>query len=168
MKKSPPEHITVYIKAFGQHVKKLRLEKKLTQLQLANMADVEKNQIYRLEKGHHGATLTTIVAVALALEKSPRELHEFYHQLPIKTNLRPPETKHGEDETTRMVRILVYEEGFFDDDFMETGHVVAHYRKRDKVLRSSAVSGALRTLWEQKVLERRPGKKKGTFQYRRI
>src|SRR3546814_11984616 len=58
-----------YIEAFGRRIRQLREEKNLTQLQLANMAEVERNQIYRLEKGIHGATLHTVIAVAVALGK---------------------------------------------------------------------------------------------------
>ncbi|TCS87280.1 helix-turn-helix protein [Anseongella ginsenosidimutans] len=167
MKKRYPDYITAYIKAFGQNVKKIRLEKKLTQLQLANIADVERNHIYRLEKGHHGATLTTVIAVALALGKLPRELHEFYHKLPLNKDPEIPSSKHGENETTRLVRMLVYEEGFFDDEYRKAGDVVTHFRNQDKNLNSSAVSGALRTLWLNKVLDRLPGEKKGTFKYQK-
>lgn len=167
MKKRYPAYITAYIKAFGRNVKKIRLEKKLTQLQLANIADVERNQIYRLEKGHHGATLTTVIAVALALEKLPRELHEFYHELPLDIPAPPPETNRGESETTRLVRMLVYEKQFFDDEYRKTGDVLSYFKKRDKKLSSSAVSGVLRALWDSRVLERISGDKKGTFVYRK-
>lgn len=156
-----------YIEAFGRHVRKLRLEKNLTQAHLAILADVEKNQIHRLENGHHGATLHTVIAVAVALGKSPRELHEFYHELPLNTNFDFPTSRRGENETTRLVKALVREGDFFDD-YKGTGKVVEYYKKKNRNLNSSAVSGALRELVYDKVLERIPGDKKGTFKYRKV
>src|SRR3546814_518656 len=158
-----------YIEAFGRRIRQLREEKNLTQLQLANMAEVERNQIYRLEKGLHGATLHTVIAVAVALGKDPRELHDFYHELPLNTDFDFPRPKHGASETTRLVRELVQEGDFFDK-FRGAGEVVAHYRnaKHSRNLNSSAVSGTLRELMKDRVLERRPGHKRGTYVYRKV
>src|SRR3546814_20416556 len=97
------------IEAVGRRIRQLREEKKLTQLQLANMAEVERNQIYRLEKGLHGATLHTVIAVDVALGKDPRELHDFYHELPLNPDFDFPLPNPGASDTTSLVRELVQE-----------------------------------------------------------
>ena len=166
MKKRYPTYSTDYIKAFGQNVRKLRLEKKYSQLQLAIIAEVEKNQIYRVEKGLHAPNLHTIIAIAIALGKQPAELLDFLFELPLNQDPQVPSTEHGESETTHLVRMLVYEKGFFKK-YRKAGDVVNYYEE-DRKLNSSAVSGALHTLWKKKVLERVPGKKKGTYEYRKV
>ena len=57
--------------AFGKKVKELRIDKKLTQQELATLANVETNQIYRVENAKNGSTLSTVVAISVALGKSP-------------------------------------------------------------------------------------------------
>lgn len=63
--------------AFGNNVRKLRNAKKLSLEALAFEADVELSQIYRLEKGKINPTLTTILAIAKALDIEPAELFKF-------------------------------------------------------------------------------------------
>ena len=71
---------------FGKKVKEFRLERKLTQQQLATIANVETNQIYRVENGKNGSTLSTIVAIAIALGKNPKDLFEFDFPLELNQN----------------------------------------------------------------------------------
>ncbi|WP_179414597.1 helix-turn-helix domain-containing protein [Mucilaginibacter sp. E4BP6] len=75
-----------YELAFGKKVKELRLEKKLTQQELATIANVETNQIYRIENGKNGSTLSSIVSVALALGHYPKDLFEFDFNLVLNEN----------------------------------------------------------------------------------
>jgi transcriptional regulator with XRE-family HTH domain len=72
--------------AFGKRVKELRLEKKLTQEELANIAKIETNQVYRVENAKNGATIRTIVAISIALGKYPIELFNFEFELPLNEN----------------------------------------------------------------------------------
>jgi len=53
---------------FGNHLRELRTSKKMTLEQVAFAADVEISQIYRIEKGKVNPTLTTLIALSLALE----------------------------------------------------------------------------------------------------
>lgn len=62
------------IKAFGENIRRLRKERKLTMEELANQADIELSQIYRIETGKINPKLTTILRVAKALEVNPKEL----------------------------------------------------------------------------------------------
>jgi len=68
---------TDYIIAFGKHVKKLRTARKLSRETLAAYADIEVMQIYRIETGKVNTTLSTMYAIAKALEISPKELLDF-------------------------------------------------------------------------------------------
>lgn len=54
-------------KDFGQRLKKIRKEKKLSLRQLASEAELEHAQIARIEQGIINPTLTTIVLLAEAL-----------------------------------------------------------------------------------------------------
>ena len=66
-----------YIIAFGEHLKKLRLNKKLSRETLAAYADIETMQIYRIEKGKVNTTISTVYAIAKALEVQPKKLMDF-------------------------------------------------------------------------------------------
>lgn len=59
---------------FGSNLRRIRKEKKLSMETLANLAEVELSQIYRIETGKINPKLTTILNVAKALEISPKEL----------------------------------------------------------------------------------------------
>jgi predicted transcriptional regulator len=48
--------------------------KKLTMQQLANQADIEISQIYRIETGKINPKLSTILSIARALEISAKDL----------------------------------------------------------------------------------------------
>lgn len=72
--------------AFGKKVKELRLLRNLTQEELAYLAKIETNQIYRVENAKNGATLRTIVSIATALGKNPQELFDFEFKLDLNDN----------------------------------------------------------------------------------
>jgi transcriptional regulator with XRE-family HTH domain len=56
------------ILAFGQKVRLIRKSKKLSMQHLANLAEIEVSQIYRIEAGKINPKLTTILILAQALE----------------------------------------------------------------------------------------------------
>jgi len=62
------------IKNFGLNIRRLRKERKLSMQKLANIAEIEISQIYRIETGKINPKLTTILSIARALEVSPKEL----------------------------------------------------------------------------------------------
>ena len=62
---------------FGAHLRAKRKEKKLTLKALAFEAEVELSQIYRIEHGKVNATLTTLKALAKALDIPFIELMDF-------------------------------------------------------------------------------------------
>jgi transcriptional regulator with XRE-family HTH domain len=55
------------LQKFGKRVKKIRLEKGLTQKELALEMDVEISQISRIERGLVNPTLTTLIKLATCL-----------------------------------------------------------------------------------------------------
>lgn len=59
---------------FGTLLKTLRLNKKLSQEQLAEMAGVERNYIYYLEKGRSEPSLRVLIGLAHGLGMSLSEL----------------------------------------------------------------------------------------------
>ncbi|MGZ4043318.1 MAG: helix-turn-helix domain-containing protein [Bacteroidia bacterium] len=56
------------IKAFGKHVRKLRTTKGLSMEKLADLADIEYSQIYKIEHGEINTTISTSHALAKALD----------------------------------------------------------------------------------------------------
>jgi transcriptional regulator with XRE-family HTH domain len=66
-----------FIKAFGENLKKLRLQRKLSRETLAAYANIEAMQIYRIETGKVNTTISTLKAIASALEVEPSEMLKF-------------------------------------------------------------------------------------------
>lgn len=56
------------IKKFGTHIRKLREENNLSQAQLAFMAEISRNTVYRIENGLFCVTIDVIISLAKALE----------------------------------------------------------------------------------------------------
>ena len=61
------------IKAFGQNVAKVRKSKKLSLEMLANMAEIDLSGLHRIETGKTNPKLSTIYALARALEIGAEE-----------------------------------------------------------------------------------------------
>ncbi|MBC7640729.1 MAG: helix-turn-helix transcriptional regulator [Flavobacterium sp.] len=66
----------IFLKKFGESLKKIRITKKLSQEMLANDADIPINQIGRIERAEIGTSLITIFKIANALEISVIKLFE--------------------------------------------------------------------------------------------
>lgn len=65
------------INAFGKHVRKLRLEKKLSQEELNFRAELSKNLVGMIERGEVNPTLTTIDALAKGLGITKKKLVDY-------------------------------------------------------------------------------------------
>jgi transcriptional regulator with XRE-family HTH domain len=65
------------ITELGKKIKSLRKEKGLSIYALANLADIERSQILRIEDGTTNTTVSTLLAIAGALEVKPKELFDF-------------------------------------------------------------------------------------------
>lgn len=65
------------IKLIGKKVKQLREEQNLSQRQLAFETGTSETQIRRIEKGQINTGISTLVAIAKALNIPPKELLNF-------------------------------------------------------------------------------------------
>jgi transcriptional regulator with XRE-family HTH domain len=65
------------ISSFGKHLRKLRLEKKLSQEELNFRTELSKNMIGMIERGEVNPTLTTIEALAKGLAIPKKKLMDY-------------------------------------------------------------------------------------------
>jgi len=66
-----------YLRIFGENVRLKRLEQKLTQEQLAELADLHRTYVGAIERGDRNVSLKNIVLIAEALKTSPHKLLIF-------------------------------------------------------------------------------------------
>ncbi len=67
----------VYLKQFGNNLRKLRLEHNLSQEDLAYAADISISQISRIERGKINPTICTLKTIATALNIEVKVLFDF-------------------------------------------------------------------------------------------
>ena len=65
------------LQAFGQHLRRLREARGWSQQALADVADVSKPTIYRLETARYSVTLDVLASLAQGLEMPLSELMNF-------------------------------------------------------------------------------------------
>ena len=70
-----------YVKAFGKHLKKLRLAKSLSQEELSYKCVIPTSQIGRFERGERSPTLSTIKVLAQGLGEEPKILLDFKYKI---------------------------------------------------------------------------------------
>ena len=58
------------LKQFGTEIKSVRKAKKITQLQLASLCDIDIRSIQRIEKGEFNPSLRVLISIANAFEMS--------------------------------------------------------------------------------------------------
>ena len=144
--------------AFGKNVKELREKRKLKPHQLAVLANVETAQIYRVENAEHSTTHDIIIAIAVALGKTPAELHNIDFVLPLNKNFSTPEKKNS--AYSKVIKKLIDE-----TDFFQSYREVIEIRNECKrlygvILDSTPTSIALKNFVEKGVLKRKTSPKK--------
>ena len=65
-----------YLQKFGKRLKFLRLDKELTQLELAEILDMSPNFIGMIERGERNTTVENVFKIARALNIKPSNLFE--------------------------------------------------------------------------------------------
>jgi transcriptional regulator with XRE-family HTH domain len=67
----------MFLKNFGENLKKIRLDQVLSQEMLANDANIPINQIGRIERAEISTSLVTIHKIAMALKIPISKLFDF-------------------------------------------------------------------------------------------
>lgn len=62
---------------FGENLRKLRENKKLSLLKLSYNCSIDESKISKIEHGKHNVTIATIMELAKGLEVHPRKLLDF-------------------------------------------------------------------------------------------
>lgn len=70
------------IKALGQRIREIRLEKGLSQQSLANLCDLELSQINRIELGLINTSVSHVAIICEVFRMQPRELFDFDIKIP--------------------------------------------------------------------------------------
>lgn len=65
------------LKKFGNHLRELRLSKKISQQELEFKAEISKNQVGNIERGEVNITLITATAIAKALDIPLKDLYDY-------------------------------------------------------------------------------------------
>jgi predicted transcriptional regulator len=65
------------LQQLGETIRRIRLEKGLSQFDLEKITDIDRGAISRIERGQKDVQLSTIIKLAEGLEVSTRELFEF-------------------------------------------------------------------------------------------
>ena len=66
-----------YLKAFGEHFRKIRKAKGMSMMELANEAMLAYTQVAKIESGQINTTISTIQLLADTLKVHPTELFQF-------------------------------------------------------------------------------------------
>lgn len=66
-----------YYEKFGLNVVFYRKRKRLTQLQLAELADIDRSHISAIELGNVGVSMDVIFKLCEVLDITPRDLFDF-------------------------------------------------------------------------------------------
>ena len=74
------------ILAFGSRLRQVRKERKMSQEELAHLAGIAVSQVGRIERGVLNPSISTLFAIARALEVEPKELFDFKEKLVKKSS----------------------------------------------------------------------------------
>lgn len=66
-----------YQKILGENVRSLRIERQITQEQLAEICDLHRTYIGAIERGDRNVSLNNIAKIAHALNVTPSDLLQF-------------------------------------------------------------------------------------------
>ena len=66
-----------YLKSFGLHIKKIRLNKNLTQEEVAELSEFTRSYYTEIETGKRNTSLLNLYKISKALEVEMKELVDF-------------------------------------------------------------------------------------------
>ena len=66
-----------FVSQFGKHIRNLRKQRGLTQLDISAMTNIPRTQIGRIERGQVNTTITTFKVIAQALDIPLRDFFDF-------------------------------------------------------------------------------------------
>lgn len=161
---SPVDRDIKFEKSVGAKIKELRQALGWSQEYLAGVVGTDKKQIQRVEGGKYSPVVKTMTGIAKALGKQPWELLKVDYQVKVNTDLHP-----GPEKSPRPAPFVhkLVATTFFDLP-KAVKDVVQEVEMRYEVsLKSSAVSGVLRNLVEQKTLKGMHAEIKGRFVYQK-
>lgn len=67
----------LFIKSFGQQLRRKRKEQKISMEKLAHLCEIEYSQIARIELGQINTSINTVKKIADALQIEVKELFDF-------------------------------------------------------------------------------------------
>lgn len=71
------------IRSFGEHLRRIRAERGISQQELADMANIAMKTVYRIEKAEFAVTLDVLLALSEGLEMPLKVLMDF----PVKPSM---------------------------------------------------------------------------------
>ena len=151
-------------RAVGQKVKELREKLNWSQKHLADVANLEQNQIQRIENSKNTTSLAILTAIARALGKQPYELLKVDFYIHVNTSFEI--IKKKSPKTTSIVSEIS------TSSFLNTPRSVMEIVKQAKEkfgvnIPSSATSAVLKKLVDERLLKRVPAKISGRYQYQK-
>lgn len=66
-----------FLLLFGENLRKIRTERKLSLRQLSQNCDIDHSDISKIEKGERNIQMSTVLQLAKGLGKTPHELFDF-------------------------------------------------------------------------------------------
>lgn len=151
-------------KSIGRKVRELRKELGWSQQVLADNANLEKNQIQRVELAKNTTSIAIITLVAKALGKQPYEILKTDYQIKVNKTLDNPVRRR------RVTTAYILET--LSTSFLNTPksviEIVNYCEKTyDITVPSSATSAVLKKLVNQNLLKRIPSKIRGRYLYQK-
>jgi transcriptional regulator with XRE-family HTH domain len=67
----------IFLKRLGKNITRIRKEKNLTQVQLADIANMDDSSIRRIESGRNNSSIIILLRLAEALQVSLKELTDI-------------------------------------------------------------------------------------------
>jgi transcriptional regulator with XRE-family HTH domain len=150
--------------AVGQNVKEMREKLNWSQKHLADIANLEQNQVQRVENAKNTTSLAILTAIAKALGKQPYEILKVDRHVKVNTSFEVPKRKSP--KTTSIV-LEISKSNFLNSPKRVMEIVKYAKEKFGTNIPSSATSATLKRLVDEKVLKRLPDKISGRYCYQK-